>query len=318
MLSKLITAAVASMGMACAVAQELPREINFGVLSGESAQNLRQAWQPLLQDMEKSTGIKINAFFAPDYGGLVEGMRFNKVQLAWHGNKSAMEAVDRANAEIFARVVYTDGSIGYHAYMGVHRDSPLKSLEDVLKGAKGLTFGMGDPNSTSGFLVPSFYIFAQNRVDPRTAFKAMRSANHETNILAVANRQVDAAVFASDTWTRLEANRPEAAAQVRRIWTSPLIPSDPMLWRNDLHPEAKRRVKAFFLGYGEKDAREKEILKTLTYSRFIESSNGQLKPIRQLELFRDKTRIESDASLTAADRQARLADIERRLAELGR
>ena len=52
--------------------------------------------------METKLGIKVNAFFAPDYAGIIQGMRFNKVDIAWYGNLSAMEAVDRANGQVFA------------------------------------------------------------------------------------------------------------------------------------------------------------------------------------------------------------------------
>ena len=65
--------------------------------------------------MEKKTGLKVNAFFAPDYAGIIEAMRFNKVQVAWYGNKSAMEAVDRANGEVFAQMMYADGTHGYYS-----------------------------------------------------------------------------------------------------------------------------------------------------------------------------------------------------------
>ena len=83
--------------------------------------------------MAKETGLKVNAFFAPDYAGIIEGMRFNKVQVAWFGNKSAMEAVDRANGEVFAQIVAQDGTPGYYSLLIAHKDSPLKSLDDVLK-----------------------------------------------------------------------------------------------------------------------------------------------------------------------------------------
>lgn len=293
-----------------------PSEINFGVISTESSQALKESWQPFLADMEKAIGMKVNAFFASDYGGIIEGMRFNKVQIAWHGNKSAMEAVDRANSEVFVRVVYKDGTMGYHSYMVAHKDSPLNSVEDLLKTAKSLTFGIGEPNSTSGFLVPSYYVFALNKVDPKTAFKSIRGANHETNILAVANKQIDASVFASDAWDRVSARRPEIAAQLKRIWTSPLIPSDPMVWRKDLDPEVKRKVKAFFLTYGKSDSKQKEVLAKLNYSAFVESNNDQLKPIRQLEFFRERTRIAGDDRMPATEKQAKLAELDRKLAEL--
>ncbi|WP_147477649.1 PhnD/SsuA/transferrin family substrate-binding protein, partial [Pseudomonas coronafaciens] len=87
--------------------------INFGIMSTESSQNLKSIWQPFLDDMSKKTGLKINATFASDYAGLIQGMRFNKVDVAWLGNKAALEAVDRSNGEIFAQTSAADGAPGY-------------------------------------------------------------------------------------------------------------------------------------------------------------------------------------------------------------
>ena len=86
-------AAVAFVSLAPAKAQE----INFGIIATEASSTLRTVWDPFLADMSKKTGLKIRGFFASDYAGVIEGMRFNKVQLAWYGNKSAMESVDLAN-----------------------------------------------------------------------------------------------------------------------------------------------------------------------------------------------------------------------------
>ena len=102
MLKKLLaTLSMAVVFAAPVVAQEIPKEINFGIISTESSQNLKKDWEVLLEDMQKRIGVKVNAFFAPDYAGIIEGIRFNKVQVAWYGNKSGMEAVDRSNG--FAR-----------------------------------------------------------------------------------------------------------------------------------------------------------------------------------------------------------------------
>lgn len=88
----------ASVAVTLAVAPaRAAEEINFGIISTEATSNLKKIWDPFLADMEKGTGVKINAFFASDYAGVIEGMRFKKVQIAWFGNKSAMEAVDRAD-----------------------------------------------------------------------------------------------------------------------------------------------------------------------------------------------------------------------------
>lgn len=97
---KLWKTLLAGAAMLASVAAVHAQEINFGIISTDSSAALRQRWQPLIDDMEKQTGIKVTPFFATDYAGVIEGMRFNKVQLAWLGNKAAMEAVDRSQGEV--------------------------------------------------------------------------------------------------------------------------------------------------------------------------------------------------------------------------
>jgi len=297
-------------------AQEL-KEINFGIISTESSTNLKSDWQPILEAMSKKTGMKVNAFFASDYAGIIEGMRFNKVQVAWFGNKSAMEAVDRANGEVFAQMANADGTKGYYSHLIVHKDSPLKSLDDVLKQGKDLSFGNGDPNSTSGFLVPSYYVFSLNKADPKTLFKLTRTANHEANAMAVANKQVDVATNNSENLEKFTDRQPEKAKDIRVVWTSPLIPLDPLVLHKELPAATKEKLKNFFYTYAKTDAREKEIvMKISKLSGFKPSSNAQLTPIRELDLFSKRNKIEADATLAAADKMSRLADIDKQLAAL--
>jgi phosphonate transport system substrate-binding protein len=316
MMRRLLSAALLCAAFAVpAAAQEMPREINFGIISTESTQNLKQDWGVLLEDMHQRIGVKVNAFFAPDYAGIIEAQRFNKVQVAWYGNKSGMEAADRANAEVFAQQLAEDGSIGYWSYLIVHKDSPLNSIEDVKRHAKSLTLGYGDPNSTSGFLVPGYYAMAQNGLDPKTSFKLMRSANHETNLISVASKQVDVATNNNESLEKFSRRNPDKAKEIKVIWKSPLIPSDPMMVRKDLHPQMKARIQDFFVSYGA-DAREKAALKKIGIGGFRKSDDNQLLPIRQLELFKSKLAVERDERLSAAERQAKLEDINRRLAAL--
>jgi phosphonate transport system substrate-binding protein len=293
------------------------KELNFGFISTESSSNLKTAWQPLPDDMSKATGIKINAFFAPDYAGVIEGMRFNKVQVAWMGNKSGMEAVDRASGEVFAKIVGKDGTEGYYSLLVVHKDSPLKSLDDVLKQRAALTLGFGDPNSTSGTAVPGLYAFAQNKVDPVKDFKRTVRANHETNLLAVVNKQVDVATNNTEAMHRLNQTRPEDAKLVREIWRSPLIASDPIIWRKDMDDATKAKVRDFMLSYG-KTEREQAILQNIGYSAFRASTNAQLMPVRQIELARERTKIEADTAMAADERSRKLAEIDARMGELSK
>lgn len=315
-----ITRRLAITGLATltlAAAQAQAQDINFGVIATDSASTQRERWEPFFRDMEKKTGLSVKSFYAPDYAGVIEAMRFNKVQVAWYGNKAAMEAVDRANGEIFAQVMYTDGTFGYHALLIAHKDSPYNTLDDVLKGARNINFSIGDPNSTSGFLVPTFYVFAKNGVDHRTAFKTIRNASHGANLQAVLARQVDVATNNTEDLGKLQLSKPELASQVKVLWKSPLIPSDPFVWRKDLDPAVKARLKSFVLNYAKTDPEEKKILANIySYGGFRDSNNDQLIPIRQLELFRDRAKAQADDKLSPDEKSKVLAEIDRKLSAL--
>jgi phosphonate transport system substrate-binding protein len=312
----------ASLAIALApFAARAQEALNFGIISTESSTNLKGIWEPFLADMQKGLGMKVNAFYATDYAAVVEAMRFNKVQLAWFGNASAIQAVDRADGEVFVQSVAADGSPGYWSLLVVHKDSPIKSIDDLVKSPGKYTFGNGDPNSTSGFLIPSYYAWAKNNIDPRKHFTRMITANHETNLLSVANKQVDVATNNTEAVDRLQKTNPEKAQLVREIWRSPLIPSDPLVWRKDLPAETKQKIKGFLLSYGVSgpDAEHaKKVLAALQWAPFRESSNNQLLPVRQVALYRDKLKIEADAALSADDKGKRLAELDGKLATLSR
>jgi phosphonate transport system substrate-binding protein len=289
-------------------------EINFGIISTESSQNLRVVWEPFLADMEKATGLKINAYFATDYAGIIEAMRFNKAQLAWYGNKAAMEAVDRADGEVFAQTISLDGTLGYYSHMIVNSDSPVNDLDGLWKEASALSFSNGDPNSTSGFLVPGYYVFALNGKDPKTTFKRTINGSHEANALAVAGKQVDVATVSSEGLMRLERTAPDRRKNIKIIWTSPLIASDPLVWRKDLSPDLKKKIEDFIFNYGKNDA-EKTVLKNLLWTGFRKSDNSQLTPFRKMELYKEKKTLEDSGKLSADDAK-RIAEIDAKLAAL--
>jgi phosphonate transport system substrate-binding protein len=292
-------ALVAALGISAAQA-EMPKELNFGIISTESSSALEASFGPFLEAMEKSLGVKVNPFFASDYAGVIEGMRFGKVDVAWFGNKSAIEAVDRAGGEVFAQTIKDDGSKGYYSLLIVNKDSKINSLEDVLKCDKTLTFGNGDPNSTSGFAIPGYYVWALNNQTPENCFARVVNSNHEGNAMAVAAGKVDVATNNTESiYDRLGKTNPEAAANIKEIWRSPMIPSHPMVWRKDLDEEAKQKIYYFFMQYGrfgneEKVARERAVLANTSdgWGPFLASSNAQLLDVRQIEAFKAKLKAE--------------------------
>ncbi|MBT5195492.1 MAG: phosphonate ABC transporter substrate-binding protein [Rhodospirillaceae bacterium] len=297
-----------------------PKELNFGIISTESVANLKEQWIPMMKAMEEQIGMKINPFFAPDYAGVIEAMRFGKVHLAWFGNKSGMEAVDRAGGEVFVQTSKKGGKQGYYSHIITHVDNKnINSLKDIFKCDKSLNFGIGGPNSTSGYLVPSYYVFAQNNVDPKSCFKTMRSASHEINLMAVAHKQVQIAANNSEQLARSKKKAPDAAAKIKVIWTSPLIPSDPLVYRRDMSKELKSRIKGFFLAFGRYGDTKKAnmILGNISdgMGYFMESSNAQLHPIRQLALFKKRLKV-TNSAMAKADKDKKATAIDAELAML--
>ncbi len=228
-----------------------PDTVTFSILSTESAQNMESYWAPILADMEKQTGLKVKPFFSGSYSALIEAMRFKQTDVGWFSNQSGLEAVRRSNGEVFARTFDPSGTDGYKSLIIVPANSKIRTLDDLFKCDRTLNFGMGDKKSTSGTLVPMVEVFLPRGVKPETCFKTVLSANHAANLFAVANGRLDAATNNS-TALRLNKDRGEGQAdRVRVIWESPTLPEDPMVWRKDLDPVVKEKLRQFFLTYGQ-------------------------------------------------------------------
>ncbi len=310
----LLSAAVAS------AAEDL-KEITIGVIPTESSASAMKGFEPFRADMEKALGIPVKLFIAPDYAGVIEAMRFNKVQIAWFGNKSAIEAVNRASGEVFVQTVDVTGNPGYWSLIVVHKDSPYQNIDEIVRDGKNLTFGNGDPNSTSGYLIPTYYIWGQRGIDPAKHFKLMRNANHETNLMAVANKQVDFATNNTENWDKFAKVHPDQIKNVRAIWKSPLIPSDPMVWRKDLPREWKSRIKGFVLAYGRIGANKEQELAVLKgmssgWAPFQDSSNHQLLPIMEINYAKDKMKLQGSDSMAATEKTQKMAEIDKQLTEI--
>jgi phosphonate transport system substrate-binding protein len=318
-LAVLITLALFSA--AAVSAAETLTEITLGIIPTESSSGAMKGFEPFRADMEKALGIPVKLFIAPDYAGVIEAMRFNKVHIAWFGNKSAIEAVNRAGGEVFVQTVDVTGNPGYWSLIVVHKDSPYQNIDEIIRDGKTLTFGNGDPNSTSGYLIPTYYIWGQRGIDPAKHFKLVRNANHETNLMAVANKQVDFATNNTENWEKFAKVHPDQIKNVRAIWKSPLIPSDPMVWRKDLPKEWKSKIKGFFLAYGRIGAdKEKElaVLKNMSsgWAPFQDSSNLQLLPIMEINFAKDKMKLDSNENMAAADKSQKIAEIDKQLSEI--
>jgi phosphonate transport system substrate-binding protein len=261
--------------------------LKFTIVPAEDQASMSSYWQPLLDDMQKRTGLKVQASFASNYMGMIEAMRFNQVQIGWFSALPALEAVNRANAEVLGQIVDKGGETNvYESVLIAHKGSGI-TLDDVLKCGKRYDFGLGDPNSTSGTLAPMAYIFAPHGIDPTRCFKTVRSASHQANLLAVATGQLPIATNNTVGLVFAQRANPKIAGQIEVIWKSPPLPESCIMVRKDLDPAIKQKLKDFFTHYGTAPGpegdRERRILDKLTYGGFRPADDSYLDPVRLMQ-----------------------------------
>lgn len=255
-------------------------------------QQEKENWDNFIQDMEQKLGIPVSIFSVQSYEGVINAINNGEAQIAWFGGKSYVEAANKNKIEAFAQTVNDDGSRGYYSYLIANKDNPIsqvntpgikqtdKSIVDAIKQDSQLTFAFNDQNSTSGFLVPNLCVFAKNGIESKTAFSNPPSflGNHEATALAVTNENVDIATNNSEALVRLKASNPKAYEQIKVIWQSRIIPSDPIAYRKDLPENLKTNIRDFFYSY-----QNKQVLKILGWSKFEKASDSTWNIIRELD-----------------------------------
>jgi phosphonate transport system substrate-binding protein len=308
-LAAVLALGVASCGGGDEKAGAMPTEITFSILSAEGQASSGPLWQPLLDDMSKAIGVPVKPFFGSNYTILVEAMRGNQTQVAWLSAKPALEAVDRAQGEVIARIVDPEGRDSYRSTIIVRRGSGI-TLDQVMACGKRYDFGIGDAQSTSGTLAPMAFLFNPRNVVPAECFKTVRSANHQANAFAVATGLVDVATSNTVNTVFLTRQNPQIAAQIEEIWQSPPIPESGIVLRADLDPALKEKIRSFFLTYGQGEGpeaeRQRQVLAGINYSRFNAADDSYLNPVREMVADQKliEARAEGDtAAATAAERE---------------
>ena len=257
-----------------------PKELTFALLSTENAAEVGRRWTPIVAQLEKDLGVKVKYTTATDYRGTIEALKFGKAQLGHLGPKSYVEASTNnyANVEPIAQLQLANGSLGYRSCLIVHADSDIFSPEDTA----GKTFAFNDPNSTSGYLVPSAFFMMEMGIDPAKHFsKVTFSGSHEASILAVANKKVEVASTNLPDLQQIVREGKVPRNALRVIWVSKLIPNDPIVVRKDLpaslrgaiqeslvtmkqrNPEAFKDGGAFFGGFQRADDQKYQVIRDL-------------------------------------------------------
>ena len=256
-MKKLLAAIVATTALTSPVLAEEISEFRIGLLGGENAQDRMNSNECLREKTEELLGVETKLFAPADYNGVIQGLLGGTIDMAWLGAsgyaKTYLEDPDAVEPILVKTNV--DGGYGYHSVGFAHKDSGITSLDDM----NGKVFGFGDPNSTSGYLIPSIEIPTEIGATMQSGdyFGEVKfTGGHEQTIVAVNNGDVDAGVTWADGLGNWEDGYNSGALRkavdaglidmndLVQIWKSKPIPEGPIVLRTDL-PE---RVKLDMVG----------------------------------------------------------------------
>ena len=257
-----------------------PKEITFALLSTENSAEITRRWGPIMAQLEKDLGIKVKSVTGTDYRSTIEALKFKKAEIGHLGPKSYVEASNNnyANVEPIAQLQLANGSLGYRSCLIVHSDSDMFSPEDMA----GKTFAFNDPNSTSGYLVPSAFFMTEMSVDPKKYFsKVTFSGSHEASILAVANKKAEVASTNLPDLQQLTREGKVPRSALRVIWVSKLIPNDPIVVRKDMPASLRSAITESLTTM---KARNPEAFKEIGawVGNFVPADDGKYQVIREL------------------------------------
>ena len=251
-MKKLLAAIVATTALTSPVLAEDITEFRIGLLGGENAQDRMNSNECLREKTEELLGVETKLFAPADYNGVIQGLLGGTIDMAWLGAsgyaKTYLENPDAVEPILVKTNV--DGGYGYHSVGFARKDSGITSLDDM----EGEVFGFGDPNSTSGYLIPSIEI-------PQEIGATMESGDyfgevkftggHEQTIVAVNNGDVDGGVTWADGLGNWEDGYNSGALRkavdaglidmnnLVQIWKSKPIPEGPVVLRSDLPEDVK-------------------------------------------------------------------------------
>ncbi len=267
-MKKLIAALVATTALAGPVLADGSdiSEFRIGILGGENAQDRLNSNECLRAYTEETLGVETKLFAPADYNGVIQGLLGGTIDMAWLGASGYAKTwlTDPEAVEPVLVKVNMDGGFGYYSVGFARKDSGITSLEDL----KGKVFGFGDPNSTSGYLIPSIEI-------PEAISATMESGDyfgevkftggHEQTIVAVYNGDIDGGVTWADGLGEWEDGYNSGALrkavdaglvdmnELVQIWQSKPIPEGPLVLRKALPADVKEKMTAMMAGLIDTD-----------------------------------------------------------------
>ena len=238
-----------------ASAQEI-EAFRIGILGGENAQDRMNSYTCLQEKTTDLLGVETKLFAPADYDGVIQGLLGGTIDMAWLGASAYAKTFlsDADAVEPILVKVNVDGGYGYHSIGFARKDSGITSLDAM----KGKVFGFGDPNSTSGYLIPSIEIPASGYPMQNGEFfgEVKFTGGHEQTIVAVNNGDIDGGVTWADGLGEWEDGFNSGAMRkavdaglidmndLVEIWRSKPIPEGPIVLRKALPEDVKVKMTA--------------------------------------------------------------------------
>jgi phosphonate transport system substrate-binding protein len=236
-------------------------------------------YRDLMDYIGERMGMHVELIDREDYAEVNMMIKAGQVDVAFVCGGPYVEGHDEFGMELLvAPQAY--GETVYYSYIIVHKDSPIKTFEDL----RGKSFAFTDPLSNSGKLVPT-YMLAKMNETPESFFKKyIFTKAHDKSIKAVALRIVDGAAVDSLIWEYLNRTNPELTSKTRIILKSPPYGIPPVVVRPSLDPKIKKTLRDIFLN-AHKDVKGKAILKKMMIDKFVLIDDSAYDTIREMKSF---------------------------------
>lgn len=247
--------------------------LRVSAIPDENPTELLRKFKPLGAYLEKETGMKVAWTPVNDYPAVVEGLAGGRIDLAWLGGFTFVQVRHRTgNAIPIAQRAEDEKFISRYI---VPVNSPAKSLQDL----KGKTFAFGSPSSTSGHLMPRYFLL-KDGINPDKDFSRIAfSGAHDATVAFVASGRADAGVLNASVLDRLIEKGDANAKAVRVLATTPPYYDYNWTVRGNLDPAVVKKLTAAFLKLDPANPAHKEILDLQRASKFIPTKPENYKGI---------------------------------------
>ena len=243
------------------------KTLRVTAIPDESPTELQRKFEPLGDYLAKATGKDISFVPVTDYSAAVEALVNDKVDLAWFGGFTFVQAKLRSGDAVEPIIQRTEDEVFTSVFI-TSADSDIKSLSDL----KGKTFSFGSPSSTSGHLMPRSFLL-KDGIDPDEDMRVSFSGAHDATAFAVAGGKVDAGALNASVWKKLVDSNKIDTSKVNVFYTTPSYFDYNWTVRKDMDSTLKSSITDAFLSLSPEDETGKEILDLQRATGFIPTSS---------------------------------------------